>query len=360
MGADEFSGYTELVQKWLPGVPVGILLVVLYFLFFPEKADKNLAMLFSLLRLIGLQFQKGFFKHDIQSRVNSFVKTLSRQTSDLETTKLRIEWVEKDIDQQAFIDAGKLILRLKKDDPGDMNFANGAYLYVSTSLLYRTKKYLSKSQKQAVDLFVTSKLIANEKTSVIGFFLDNFLHPITSDGNSKTAAIMDKFGRIDRAGLYFPILIQELTFLGYKFFGALKNQFIISEVNSLIDHLDKVSTREIGDEAVPLNFIQNYCKCGIAIIGRYQVINKGINPYIEYLRSLMTHEKLETVYILANYRNRKKIDSIVANTKSFFEKVDARKVNQTLTHPEFGQFDSEGYIITLRAKSVPIFQPSQK
>src|SRR5690606_35469806 len=103
--------------------------------------------------------------HDLQGRVNEFVRKLRREVPGLENAKLRVEWVDEPLTRKAFLDRGEMILRLRRDDPHDSNFIHGSYLFVSQMLLNQAKRYVSPSQREALDLFVCSRLLQGENKS---------------------------------------------------------------------------------------------------------------------------------------------------------------------------------------------------
>src|SRR5438552_2869331 len=110
----------------------------------PEKAEKWLAILSKLLsRFDGLfkQAHKNYVKYDLQGRVNTFTRSLDDSAPFLAAHKVEVQWVDGEVTKESFLKSYKVIIRLKRDDPEEMNFVIGAYAFVSNSLLYHTKKY---------------------------------------------------------------------------------------------------------------------------------------------------------------------------------------------------------------------------
>src|SRR5438552_333653 len=168
------DGLLGILKYALPRAgPVVLLLLAL--LFFPEKIEAWSALLWKLLNRFGRLFKgahRRYVKHDLQGRVNDFVKSLRREVPAIGATKLRLEWVDPSVPRKSFIENETVVLRLRRNDPADQNFVHGAYLFVSGMLLRRPKRYLSPSQRDAIDLFVCSKLLEREKPAVVEAFLD--------------------------------------------------------------------------------------------------------------------------------------------------------------------------------------------
>ena len=124
--------------------------------------------------------------------------------------------------------------------------------------------------------------------------------------------LLEKYEIIDKVGLFFPVLVQELTFLGEKVFYKPKNEKIIVEVTGFINFLQKYANREVGDNATPQNFQGSYCRCGIVIIAKSSKREIGnVSPYINYVGKLLT-EKLENIYL---------IGSAFEENKTFIEQI---------------------------------------
>ncbi len=97
------------------------------------------------------------------------------------------------------------------------------------------------------------------------------------DNSGKIRRFYDQFNTIDNYGVFYPVLLQELYFLSMKVFGGPKDDKIITEVTNLIDFLEKVASRNIGEE-IPLDFTGEYCRFVIVIIGKaIRCLLKGLN-----------------------------------------------------------------------------------
>lgn len=346
------------IVAWLGGLSTtGFILV--YLLINPEKIEILSSLLWRFLSKFGALFKfahKQYVKLDIQSRVNEYARELSKEAPFLATTRTRVEWVGCEVTRDSFLEDNQVILRLRRDDSEDLNFVHGAYLFVSTGLLYQIKRYLSQSQRKAVDLYTTTNLIEREKPSVKGYFLDNYLHPELVDTNSKVARFFDTFAKIDNGGYFYPVLLQELDFLGQKVFGARKDDQIIIEVNALIEFLEPISLRQIGEER-DLDFKQQYCRFAIMIVGRsYKLTSEG-EVYINYVRKHLIPEKIETIYMLGLWQNRHIIKNICEALSDTYDECRTRRSKVVLKYGE-KTIERDQFLIVLRMKGVKLFQPS--
>jgi hypothetical protein len=165
--------------------------------------------------------------------------------------------------------------------------------------------------------------------------------------------LIEKYEIIDKVGLFFPILVQELTFIGEKIFYKFKTSDIIKEVSAFIDFLKNYAERKIGEERLPKNFTGVYCRCGIVIIG--QKIKIGLlEPYVNYIKKIL-NDKIENIYIIgpADKENINFIDKI---TEEIQNKLDVYKyINKKFKSKikiNEKRIEVDTYLVVLRSKEV--------
>lgn len=334
--------------------------VLLVVLLNPEKIEIWSALLWRFLDRFGSLFKsanKQYIKHDLQGRVNQFVKSLAKDAPFLVSNRVRVEWAESNVTRKSFLDDKEIVLRLRREDPEDLNFVNGAYMFISTGLLFKVKRYVSPSQRQAVDLYVTTKLLEREKPGVVSYFLDEYLHKHLDDPDTKTAKYYDQLAKIDGGGLFYPVLLQELDFLGNKVFGKRQDDKIITEVNSLVDFLEPIATRHVGQET-DLNFERNYCRFAIVIVGKPKNMNPTGDIYIEFIRMHILPKKVETLYLLGLWENKPILDIICDSFNDVYDKCSVRNSKVALKYND-GIVERKQYLAVLRLKGINVFQPSE-
>jgi hypothetical protein len=311
------------------------------------------------LSLIGYGLNKlgGFFKFahkkavqlDLQGSINEYVKKVSKDIPTLETKKVRIEYVDRNIDRSSFISDNNIVLRLRRDDPNDLNFVHGAFLYVSTSLLFKVKRYISLSQRDSLDLYVTTKLIEKEKPNHVDYFLEEYLHPKLKDETSDRKTYYDQLANIDKGGLFYPVLLEELNCLGGKVFGRRQDDLIIIEVRELFNFLEKVSLRVIGQNDVNLEFQRNYCKSAIVIIGKIsKIANEDKVPYLNYIRKTLYTRNIDTIYILGNIWNKEFINFICNDVADLYTIVRSRTTKSTIHFEDGSTKLVDTYIVLIQ------------
>lgn len=309
----------------------GWLLAVLIFicaLFYPERFEKFAALVLKGLSKIFNNIpiiKKKYIQYDFQSRANSFVNNfLKNELKDFRPMKLKVEWVEDGNIPKSFFDEGKLIVRMRKDDDENKNFVNAAMVFIAENLLIKAKKYISKEQKESIDLFTGKKMFEKEKEELVKQFIEDYLHPKIED--EKIDDLFSKFESIDESGLFFPVFIQEMTFLGEKVFNKRKDDLIFKEVLALVNFLNNYSERKLKEE-VENKFLGNYCKFGIIIIGKSdKIYDKGCIPYQTYVK-FYRNSNVETLYLIGDIKNKEFIKDFVC-TAQFLKEIDFEIFNE--------------------------------
>ena len=286
----------------------GAFAIVSFVVLYPEKIEKWAAAWWRILSGVVQGAHKRYVKHDLQGRVNDFTKRLRKKAPELHKAKLKLEWIDSTETRDAFMADGKVVIRLRRDDPEDHNFVHGVHHYISTVFLHRAKTYLTKSQRDSIDIFTCTKIFESEKAEVVDYFLSKYLHPITDDRKGKVSSLIMRFERLYEADLFFPVFVQEMQFLGYRVFGKRKDDEIHHEVAKTIEVLEEFAGRQLGEEG-DNEFLGSYCKFAIVIAGRAQIIQESIGPYVNYLLRLLD-DGFESIYILSPISNKSRLDTV--------------------------------------------------
>ncbi len=232
------------------------------------------------------------------------------------------------------------------------------------SILLRPRVYTKLETKvvspilaqRALDLYVTSKIIEKEKYTVIQHFLELYLHPLVSNGNDNIKELYDKFAIIDKYGVFYPVLLQELYFMSLKVFGKPQSQQIIIEVSKLADHLNDVAHRQVRQD-IRLDFEGNYCGFAIVIVGKAEKMSlAGTNPYVEYIKHRLIPMKEETIYLLGKAEHSGFVDDVAKDVYEYFEIYTSLKYRSVLQLGEGKVKQQDSYLVVLRSLDVAIYQ----
>ena len=324
--------------------------------FYPDRFEKFIALVYKILSRIFKTvpiIRKKYIQHDFQSRANSFVNGfLKKEIKGFIPIKLKVEWVSDDEIPKSFLENGKMIVRIRKDDNENKNFVNASMIFIAENLLIKAKRYISKKQKESIDLFIGKKMFEKEKEDVVKEFIEDFLHPKIEEKTVDDLFV--KYQSIDKKGLFFPVFIQEMIFLGEKVFNNRKDDLIIREVTNLIEFLNNYSKRKIR-EKVDNRFLGNYCKFGMIIIGKtYKIWEQGNAPYKECIE-MFTKSNLETLYLIGDIKNKDFIKDFVCED-TFLKKMNFVIFNEKEYTSEMCDdqqcWKTENYLLVIRNNEI--------
>lgn len=344
---------TIIITVFIIGCVIGGSIIV-HFVKHPEKLEKICALINKVFRSVWKGAEKNFVKYDIQFRVNSFVSDLLDKVPNLTPSMVKIEWIELNQTPEEFTHSGNLVLRMHKSNNQNKNVVNATFNYISYSLLRKAKKYIAKYQKESIDLFVSYKLLEKQKFDLLDHFVQEYLQSgLESD---KVADFYDKFFDIDNAGLFFPIFITEMTFLGEKVFGKKRNDTqIFEEVKKMVHFLFYYANRRLAEDTIS-EYNGIYCKFAIRIIGKkIKIDTQGEDVYIKNLKKLSSD--IETIYLVGDMANKKFINSIVKKCcpEIEFDIFNRNDYSAVIKDRDGNKIEVKNYLIVLRNQKITIY-----
>jgi hypothetical protein len=198
----------------------------------------------------------------------------------------------------------------------------------------------------------------SEKYSVVEYFLEQYLHPHMDNGKN-VSSLYDQFHRIDKYGVFYPIFLQELYFLSLKVYGDPKNDQVIKEVSQLVDFLDGIASRPTG-EAVDMNFLGEYCKFGIVLVGKGEKMSmEGTDPYVHYIEKQLRPKKVETVYVLGKHDYREFITEVCKDLYLDYEEYRTHSYDGEITRNDgIRKTAVKQFLVVMRSLDAPLYQSS--
>lgn len=340
-------------------IPISILCftagggTVWYILTHPEVLDKWASIFYRLFKAIYKGADKQYVKYNIQSTINGFIAKINADVPNLDAQRVNIDWIDEEITPEAFLKSGTLVLRMHKSTNQNRNIVNATYTFVSREVLKKAKTYLAPYQKEAIDLFVSYKALEKAGHDIMDAFVQTYLRDGLEMGSIDK--LYAKFEKIDTSGLFFPVFITEMTFLGEKIFGkGVNRNKIYNEVDALISFLLTLANRKTGEYS-NLEHSGGYSKFAIRIVGKqHKIEEEGKQIYINNIRKIS--QPIETLYLIGNSYNYKFINEVSSDLieDDFWEIFHKATTNAKLRTSEGTEFSVKTYITTLRKKNVTI------
>lgn len=327
----------------------------IYYLLNPEKFEKLIAILSKFLKFISNKFDRTYIKYDLQGKINDYLKKVSKKVKHIDIKKIKVEWVDLSAQtEKEYMQDGEMIIRLKKGDHQNENIVKVSMAFISFAFLKKAKSYIAKYQRESMDLFACYDLLKEEKSEILDQFVQDFMKDKMD--NEKIADFFQKYTDIDDVGIFYPVLVQELTFLGEKVFAKKRDaQNIHKEVTNLVNFLYRYANRKLREDNMS-DFSGEYCKFGIRIIGRSLVINRdGERVYANHLRKISGNN--ETMYLIGNKEHKKFMKKVFKNCMSDinYSLIQEETYKATIKDPEGEPIEVKNYMMTIRNNSIKVY-----
>lgn len=281
------------------GTPVAIAIaLVVLALMYPQATMFWLGRIGALFGWANAGVARRALSSQLESRINDFAVCSYRSIHHVDPSGARIAWVKSDTDVTSALKAdGDVVIYLNPARPEGENLSRAALMYVSRKFLPRAKLYMTTSQKQSMDLFVTGRLLDQGNPAVASEFFSVFMGPATLDDEG-LCHLVETYDVMDRAGLFFPVFVQELVFLGEKVASGGARKAVEEEVSGLLRFLTARANRVIGDETKQMYYEGNFCKCGLVIVAKAEKLaEQGIWPYVRRIVEY-SNDGFEDVYVI--------------------------------------------------------------
>lgn len=327
----------------------------IYYLRNPEKFEKLIALIAKGLRFVSKKFDYGYVKYDLQGKINDYLKKVSKRVKHIDIRKINIKWIDpKEQSESQYIKNGELIIRLKKGENQNENIVKASMAFISHSFLRKAKSYIAKYQRESMDLFACYDLLKEEKSEILDQFVQDFMKDQMD--NEKVAEFFEKYTDVDEAGIFYPVLAQELTFLGEKVFAKKRDsQKIHQEVRDLVNFLYRYAHRKLSEDNVS-DFSGEYCQFAIRIIGRSIVINTGGEKvYTNHLKKIS--DKVETLYLIGNKEHKSFMKQVFEKCKDEigYNLLSDESYSATIKDKEGEDMKVDNYMMTLRSNKIKVY-----
>ncbi len=344
---------TSLIAAIVGATGATGLFVILIFLF-PGKVEKWQAIIWGWIESAGLLYKtanKEKIRHSIQGNVSEFTRDLSLELPQFNPPGVKIEWVEQVASRKAFIENGKAVIRLRRKDPNNENTVSACLLFVSQILLHRPSRYLSPTQRQAVELFVGYKFLERQSAEVFDAFIDKWLYPGIEKGNEKTGEYFERFKIIDKSQFFLPIFLQELVYMGEKVFNRKRDDSIEKEVDRALQFLEVHSARKTGEKIDAPYFNGDACRFAIMIVGIPRNLDDArYDIYLKHIREQLLPCNVETIYLIGFVRNAQFIREIAERVRDEFYNPFSRNYNVIIHGKEGQEIHVDNFLLVLRRK----------
>ena len=345
---------SDLAPYLLALGPAGAAIAVILFVFLnPDKASRWGEILWALIARVWKAKDRRSVQLGLQARLNQFSRQIAGQAGRAEVTPVRVAWTQPGESVDHFFEDNRLVIRLHRHERQDRNLVTASMLFVSQTLVRRAKTFLSKKQARSIDLFGVDWLL-DESPSAKDLFREEVLAPEV-DRTPGIGQLIVVYHRMNRAGVFFPVFVRELNYLGHRVVVRPRDERLILDVESLVRFLDRFAERIVG-ENVPMEVQGRVLRCAIVIIARAWKREAGLlGGYVNRLR-VLARGGYETLYLIgpSSRENRRFMSDVASRFRvdSGWREVGRQRYKARLRTSETDERLQETLLITLRAPTI--------
>lgn len=273
--------------------------VIVYFLMFPEKAEKWSSIIARLFSHVSNVAEKRTVAGDIQADINSFAKaTNGKVDPSIFPYGIKIEWERAtNVTYDSFVRNGQVVVRLRHHSNQARNFVLATLAYVQSGFLPETKVHFDSEVSEAMDLAATNKILL-EKKRLDAFPL--FKTEIIERKNSLSATLrMFKILEdLDSMSMFNNILLREFADFGKRLSGIAPTDVTKQETRHFVMFCEKLTQKEPRVDVSP-TFTKRYIRVSIVLITKPETyVYRGIEPHRKWINKCLA-EQVDSIYVCA-------------------------------------------------------------
>lgn len=283
--------FNILLQKGPPWFVFSIVLIILvWFLFCPEKAEKCASLLYRMFASISYFASRKYISLNIQGEINGKIKKLNKEVKDALPYRMKIRWVKAE-EAEAEVKNGNVIVFMRDYKNQSINIAHAALAYTCKGLLPKARNYVEPTLMRSIDYMVAMK-IAEGNTGAVKYL--NELFESESSKNTALKSWRNKLISIDKQGYLTRVMIFDFKSLS-EFFPGPSTDDIRKETAEYAKLVHRLATKKPGEKVNP-SFNGKYLHVAITPIARAEIMT--IDPHLNFIKHSL-NEGVNTFHIVA-------------------------------------------------------------
>jgi hypothetical protein len=269
----------------------------------PDKAATAVGKLMRSLHWAGRTVRRKSIGLMTQGRANSLLDAHIFAKLDrfdgLVPARLRVHLVQDTEDIPRRISDGQIIVRVR--DEGDETRNVLRVIRVAAPAIFgpAVRPFLEEDVREAIDLQLLRRIARSIGPQAEMIFATDFLGPAEIASRPTLATVLRKLQKVDEAGLFVTILLQELDYLGMRAMAESPDiQKLREEMAEFIERLTSLATRQPGEETTDLCFLGDCFRVGFTLLAKSAVAEMGPPPYLRRIQ-LNLASGCESVYLWA-------------------------------------------------------------
>lgn len=295
-----------------------LVLVLLYVLFYPEKAEKVAGWLASMLAHAWHTADRAAVAYRVQGEINTLRTELVKNAPEnIIERKLKIKWADAE-QAEAAIRGGDVVVFMRNSRCHEDNVANALMAYLPKALISRARRYVENETMRAVDLTVAKAILSQDEASpgALNAFYDRYLDPARS-GSERVRQKIGEIDTIDLHGWLTRILLNEYRRLGDRLHPGDPSDDVIAESEEFARWLARLAAQPPGSTTGSLTFQGRYFRVAIVLVAVRGVLAEyGVEPYRRRAKRHLYTDRYDTIYLIARDSNIAAVDDVLTALRS--------------------------------------------
>lgn len=283
------------------GVPTGCALYVAYIaITYPERLEYLWGWIGGRLGTTGSRMARNALGRRMDAVINDFASSAMLNLEHIEPVGVRTKWAEGQEGVRAALAAdGDVVIYLQPGLPDGENLARAALAFVGRQFIPRAKLSLTTRQRQSLDLYVTGQLLDSQRSLVADDFYGTVLQPLLQT-DEKLSGLVESLRDIDKKGYFYPILVQQLVFMGEKVATGISKDQVHEEISKFVSWLQARALRVDKDDTVPLYFRGTLISCGIVFVAKWEKALSGDASAFANSGVRYASDGFESIYVIGD------------------------------------------------------------
>lgn len=293
---------------WFVG---GIVLCVLYYLFFPDQAQKAIGGVAGLVGRGWRRADKTAVALKVQGEINQARASLLKAApAGVMDRRLKIKWTDAE-NAEAALQNGEVIVFMQPSRNHAENVANAVMAYLPKAVIPRARPYIDSATMQAADLTLAKAVLTHhdDAEGTLDVFYARHLDPARAESELLKLKL-SHMDQIDLHGWLSRILLAEYRRLGDQLHPGEPDAVCVDEAEQLADWLWSLADRAPG-EFGSLRFEGRYLRVAVIFVAnRHVLAADGVEPYRKRAKRHIYQHKFDSVYLLARDANIAAVEEI--------------------------------------------------
>jgi len=208
---------------------------------------------------------------------------------------LKVQWVDENETSESFLDNNQIVVYVHSYKNESQQAVGILHSYCSKGFAQKSKVYMPSSVSKSSDIIITQKLAQYAGHNIYDYFNREYIPELLKQDKTYVA-VFEKLQRVDRDGLFLPVLINEIDKYANIIYPTVPSPEVMGTIIHLMDFIYGIVVRAPGD-LIPLTFCENDIR--VKVILAVSDCSNGIDKPVQDAEIAIQNRNVNTIYVLA-------------------------------------------------------------